>query len=145
MFIQSISTSFLRKNKKLEEDTSKLFNCNLEKKGKLEPTTFQGVCVDGSPLVEDLIHVNIVFTISILWMDHLSVNKHGGVFRSIATLPDYFVTITTFVTSPISMQYLKLIVVQLVTSFSTKLETWNVTWLFARIGSNTFIQEKFIN
>ena len=38
---------------------SKLFNLNLEMKGVIERATFQGVCVDDIPLVEDLIQVNI--------------------------------------------------------------------------------------
>ena len=49
----------LHGNEKLEEETNKLFNCYLEKKGGIEPATFQGVCVDDIPLVEDLIQVNI--------------------------------------------------------------------------------------
>ena len=118
----------LHGNEKLEEETCKLFNLYLEKRGGIEPAPFQGVCMDDILLVEDLIQVNIFLYDIDMWMDQLLVNSHGGVFRSIATLSDYCVTKTTFVTSPISMHNLKPIVVQLVTSFSTKLETWNVTW-----------------
>ena len=46
-------------NEKLEEETCKLFNLYLEKRGGIEPATFQGVFVDDIPLVEDLIQVNI--------------------------------------------------------------------------------------
>ena len=49
----------LHGNEKLEEETCKLFNLYLEKRGGIEPATFQGVCVDDIPLVEDLIQVNI--------------------------------------------------------------------------------------
>ena len=49
----------LHGNEKLEEETCKLFNLYLEKKGGIEPATFQGVSVEDIPLVEDLIQVNI--------------------------------------------------------------------------------------
>ena len=49
----------LHGNEKLEEETCKLFNLYLEKRGGIEPATFQGVCVDDIPLVEDLIQFNI--------------------------------------------------------------------------------------
>ena len=49
----------LHGNEKLEEETCKLFNLYLEKRGGIKPATFQGVCVDDIPLVEDLIQVNI--------------------------------------------------------------------------------------
>ena len=49
----------LHGNEKLEEETCNLFMCNLERKGGIEPATFQGVCVDDILLVEDLIQVTI--------------------------------------------------------------------------------------
>ena len=49
----------LHGNEKLEEETCKLFNCYLEKEGEIGAATFQGVCVDDIPLVEDLIQVII--------------------------------------------------------------------------------------
>ena len=45
----------LHGNEKLEQETCKLFNLYLEKKEGIAPATFQGVCVDNIPLVEDLI------------------------------------------------------------------------------------------
>ena len=49
----------LHGNERLEEETSKLFNLFLVNSTNLDPTKFQGVCMDDVPSVEDMVGINI--------------------------------------------------------------------------------------
>ena len=46
-------------NERLEEETSKLFNLFLVNSTNLDPSRFQGVCMDDIPSVEDIVGINI--------------------------------------------------------------------------------------
>ena len=49
----------LHRNERLEEETNKLFNLFLQKKDEIEPASFQGVCMDDIPTVEEISGLNI--------------------------------------------------------------------------------------
>ena len=49
----------LHGNDRLEEETSKLFNLFLVNSTNLDPSKFQGVCMDDIPSVEDKVGINI--------------------------------------------------------------------------------------
>ena len=49
----------LHGNERLEEETSKLFNLFLVNSTNLDPSKFQGVCMDDIPSVEDIVGINI--------------------------------------------------------------------------------------
>ena len=49
----------LHGNERLEEETPKLFNLFLVKSTNLDPSKFQGVCMDDIPSVEDIVGINI--------------------------------------------------------------------------------------
>ena len=49
----------LHGNKKLEEETSKIFNLFLINSGERDPSKFQGVHMTDIPKVEDLLQLNI--------------------------------------------------------------------------------------
>ena len=49
----------LHGNERLEEETSKLFNLFLINSTNLDPSKFQGVCMDDIPSVEDIVGINI--------------------------------------------------------------------------------------
>ena len=49
----------LHGNERLEEETSKLFNLFLVNSTNLDPSKFQGVCIDDVPSVEDIVGINI--------------------------------------------------------------------------------------
>ena len=49
----------LHGNERLEEETSKLFNLFLVNSTNLDPSKFQGVCMDDIPSVEDIVSINI--------------------------------------------------------------------------------------
>ena len=49
----------LHGNERLEEETSNLFNLFLVNSTNPDPSTFQGVCMDDIPSVEDIVAINI--------------------------------------------------------------------------------------
>ena len=49
----------LHEKERLEEETNKLFNLYLQKKDGNEPASFQGVCMDDIPTVEEISGLNI--------------------------------------------------------------------------------------
>ena len=49
----------LHGNERLEEETSKLFNLFVVNSTNLDPSKFQGVCMDDIPSVEDIVGINI--------------------------------------------------------------------------------------
>ena len=49
----------LHGNERLEEETNKLFNPYLQKKNGIEPASFQGVCMDDIPTVEEMTGINV--------------------------------------------------------------------------------------
>ena len=50
---------YLHGKERLEEETNKLFNLYLQTKDGIEPASFQGVCMDDIPTVEDITGINI--------------------------------------------------------------------------------------
>ena len=75
----------LHGNEKLEENTSELFNLYVQNKDGVDPSTFQGVCMDDIPLVEDLVKVNI-FLYDIDIADGSLIGELGR--RSVQKHPD---------------------------------------------------------
>ena len=56
-------------NERLEEETSKFFNLFLNNCGEVDPSKFQGVHMTDIPKVEEMLKLNIFFTILTLWME----------------------------------------------------------------------------
>ena len=101
--------------------------------------------MDDIPLVEDLIQVNI-FLYDIDIVDgsivgepaRRSVQKYCNTVRLLR-----YNNHICYVSNINAL--LKAYRCSTCNQFFDKLETWNVTWLFARIASNTFMRELFIN
>ena len=78
----------LHGNERLEEETNKLFNLYLQKKDGIEPASFQGVCMDDIPTVEELSGLNIfLYDVDIVErslvgeLARRSVQTHPNTFR----------------------------------------------------------------
>ena len=88
MLVQSLVLTLARKKKRLEEETNKLFNLYLQKKDGIEPTSFQGVCMDDIPTVEEISGLNIfLYDVDIVGgslvgeLVRRSVQKHPNTVR----------------------------------------------------------------
>ena len=78
----------LHGNERLEEETNKLFNLYLQKKDGIEPASFQGVCMDDIPTVEEISGLNIfLYDVDIVEgslvgeLARRSVQKHPSTVR----------------------------------------------------------------
>ena len=58
-FFKALALPLHGNDKRLEEETSKLFNLVLINSTNPDPSKFQGVCMDDIPSVEDLVGINI--------------------------------------------------------------------------------------
>ena len=87
MLVQSLVLT-LDGNERLEEETNKLFNLYLQKKDGIEPASFQGVCMDDIPTVEEITGINIfLYDVDIVKgslvgeLARRSVQKHSNTVR----------------------------------------------------------------
>ena len=78
----------LHGNERLEEETNKLFSLYLQKKDGIEPASFQGVCMDDIPTVEQITGINIfLYDVDIVEgslvgeLARRSVQKHPNTVR----------------------------------------------------------------
>ena len=78
----------LHGNERLEEETSKLFNLFLVNSTNLDPSKFQGVCMDDTPSVDDIVVINIfIYDIDLIdgamvgELARRSIKKHKRMFN----------------------------------------------------------------
>ena len=85
-------------NERLEKETSKFFNLFLINSTNTDPSSFQGVCMDDIPSVEDIVSINI-FIYDIDLIDGAMVgNLHDEASKSMRRLSSRYDIIVIFVT-----------------------------------------------
>ena len=118
----------LHGNKKLEEETSKLFNLFLVNSTNPDPSKFQGVCMDDIPSVEDIVGINI-FLYDINLIDGAMVGELAR--RSIKKYEKQVQLIqynSHICYATISMHSSRLSALQLAIHIFKRLENWSVIW-----------------
>ena len=88
----------LHGNDRLKEETGKLFNLFLINSTDLDPSKFQGVCMDEVPYVEDIVGINIfIYDIDILTAQWLG-NLHDEALKSTSRMFSCYDITVLFVT-----------------------------------------------
>ena len=135
----------LHGNKKLEEETSKIFNLFQNNSEERDPSKFQGLYHTDIPKVEDLLQLNI-FLYDIDFVDgELSGELARKVFKSLKRSSNFYDTTITFATSTTSTHCSKPSGVLRVTNFSQRRGIWSGIWLLVVIVLNIFTQKMFTN
>ena len=112
----------LHGNKKLEEETSKIFNLFLINIEEIDPSKFQGVHITDIPKVEDLLQLNILLYDN----DFVDGELIGELARrSMKKVSNFYTTTITFATSTTSTHCLKPSVAAHVTESFQRLEIWS--------------------
>ena len=136
----------LHGNKKLEEETTKIFNLFLINSEERDPSNFQSVHMIDIPKVEDLLQLNI-FLYDIDFVDGELIGElcRRSIQKSLKRASNFYDTTITFATSTTSTHCSKPSGLLRLTQFSSRGGNWNDIWLLLVIVINIFTQKMFTN